>query len=1131
MSFILSILRPDDLLNLEVKCVSLRIETDDVGRGRLLPAGSGEAFLVFTFPPQSITERAYYDGTNAFPIKDPADSGKYNDPPAGTPPVIDNPDAPGDVPARISGQTRLIFRLNETARVEGIPLSIDGLLNWSVLELVASPIADATDKTVPTTKSSIPNIQPPGDLETAIELPYRLIISPNHGAQWRHPIDVVMHKGRVELWHTAIVRSAGNGTLTLTDAENPEPLRAIWSPDYNPHNPPVFGEDDPALGLTAMTPYDRHQIVILTSDFHHHLRKDGQSYLPLPFLAEQLILSPLGGWLKSRGGWEPPFARPQATSVSEFPWRDILPHLPSATRSMRDTNLNGAVRDTAFFERFDGVFNPGTTARRADPRSFTQVGPITGELASVTGGIDKIWFPRLGDQLDLSEWVHVATQGRDQYVRIVYEGRLYPFGHRAALVKVTERKFRNLDLSNGATTVVAYMVQKMFIVVRERVRDYTDVAAISLSNEGRAMPLKRVRLSTTVTPTISYPYSEKTLVPGASGVFWVMVDQAGAPTDFLFHAVGTDVMGDEIDFTASLIFVPNSRCGILEDLKAVRVDYANSKQRERRACRTTGQRLTLAPRELGSAEETTTVETHALYFETERPPGDASTEKVREAFFTPRLYKAEINIPAVAAVVGARTITTIAYFNDYLDHAFSGAGSVFAKVVKEGPIDNDNMPTLVGDAISASFSAERGGGIATPNMNITCLSRRHGPLAGDVEKAAANTFDPGSFFPKGVPDAGLLFGSFSLGEVVNLPGVTQTMDKDAPKMRVKTETVVGGSRIVAELDWHPTVGNVDEGVIKFIGSDHSSSAVLDITARIETLVAGAAGNESITRIDGALKNFRIEFTKVVFLHVDQFAFSSKSGEKPDVAVQLNSSQPVTFAGDLDFVESLRRLIPPGLLGDGPSLDINEQRVHAGFSISIPPASVGVFSLSNIRLGAFVELPFIEGRPLFDFAFAQRQEPFTLAVALLGGTGFFHVQLDTDGIRLLEAAFEFGAVASIDIGVASGSVHILAGIYFKLEKKTSEGDLEAMLTGYMRLGGELSVLGIVSMSVEFVLSFTYHDKKATGRATLTVKIEIAFFSKSIELSVERSFGRDGGDPAFYQMLPTPNLWSDYAAAFA
>ena len=1145
MSFTLSILRADDLLNLRVRCVDLRIETDASGNARLMPSSDADAFLVFIFPPQTITERAYYDATKTYKAPDPNDGGKYEDaPPA--PPIIGSPDAPGDVPARIGGQSRLVFRLGPTARATGIELSIEGLLDWSTLELVVTPIADIAEDADATTRASAPPIRAPSMLETAIELPYRLIISPSHRAHWQHAANIVSHGGRAELWHTATTRAADDGSLVLTDAQHPEPLRAIWSPDFSPNNPPTFGDDDPALILTSMAPYDRHQIVILTSDFHNYLTKQQLAYVPTPFQAELLMLSPLGGWLKSRGGWAPPYARVSRRIRPDFPWRDIINRIVQGSVRLNDLPIVAGRNAAGLLELFGGVAGgaqvapvqpaPDAAPPAPDRATFAlsnlPIGGISGfssAAAAIGVGGVKIVLPELGAQLDLSEWVHVATQGRDHYVRIVYEGRLYPFGHRAALIKITERKFRNFKLPDGSTTPVAYMVQKMFIVVRERVRDFSDAPLMALTDDGRAMPLKRVRLTTTVTPTITYPYAPPPAI-GKNGVFWIMVEEATGDADFRFHGIGTDIAGDEIDFNAALIFVPNSRCSVLADLNATRTAYAQSG--DRRALHTTGQRITLAPREPGSTEETTSVETDALFFETQKPTGNTLTaDQVRAQFFTPRMYKARVNIPAAAAIVGARTATTIAYYEDYLANDFAGAGGVFAKVVKEGPANSEGFPTLVGDAIGAAFSAERGGGIATPNMSITSLSRKHGPLAGDVAQAAANTFDPTKFFPKGAPDAGKLFGSFSLEDIIKLPGGGQILDKDAPKMRVRTEPAPpAGTRIVADLDWHPNVSDVDAGLVKFIASDHGAGAVLDITARIETLVTAAAGNGSTTQINGSLRNFRVEFVDAVWVHVDEFAFASKSGQKPDVKVRLNTTQPVTFVGDLEFVETLRQLIPPGLLGDGPSLDINAERVHAGFSVAIPPASVGVFSLSNIRLGAFVELPFTEGRPIFDFAFALRQDPFTLAVAILGGTGFFHVQLDTDGVRLLEAAFEFGAIAALDIGIASGSVHILAGIYFKLEKKEPGGNLEATLSGYLRVGGEMQVL-IVRVSVEFILSFTYHDGKATGRATLTVSIDIAFFSVSVELSVERSFGKDGGDPAFDQMLPSPNLWSEYAGAFA
>jgi hypothetical protein len=136
------------------------------------------------------------------------------------------------------------------------------------------------------------------------------------------------------------------------------------------------------------------------------------------------------------------------------------------------------------------------------------------------------------------------------------------------------------------------------------------------------------------------------------------------------------------------------------------------------------------------------------------------------------------------------------------------------------------------------------------------------------------------------------------------------------------------------------------------------------------------------------------------------------------------------------------------------------------------------------------------------------------------------------MKTLEAALEFGAAAAIDIGVASGEVHIMAGIYFSLQRKENTTDLAATLTGYLRMGGSLSVLGLIKISVEFNLSFTYDGArdKAYGRATLTVEVEIAFFSKSVELTVERAFG-GSNDPTFIEMFTTGATWSDYALAFA
>ena len=110
---------------------------------------------------------------------------------------------------------------------------------------------------------------------------------------------------------------------------------------------------------------------------------------------------------------------------------------------------------------------------------------------------------------------------------------------------------------------------------------------------------------------------------------------------------------------------------------------------------------------------------------------------------------------------------------------------------------------------------------------------------------------------------------------------------------------------------------------------------------------------------------------------------------------------------------------------------------------------------------------------------------------------------------------------------------MAGIYFSLQRKDPGTDLTAILSGYLRMGGSLEVLGIIKVSVEFNLSFTYDSdtEKASGRATLTVEVEVLCFSASVELTVERAFGGESGDPKFGEMYDTADKWSRYALAFA
>ena len=397
----------------------------------------------------------------------------------------------------------------------------------------------------------------------------------------------------------------------------------------------------------------------------------------------------------------------------------------------------------------------------------------------------------------------------------------------------------------------------------------------------------------------------------------------------------------------------------------------------------------------------------------------------------PQMLKADVRVPQVEELLGTDAPATIRYVGGYLKSGFDAETGAFAEVVRSDlsvyAPDDPSVRTTLG----VSFASDQAGGFATPNLGVSTLTRRLGPLAGTVEQAQANTFDPASFF-KGV--TARLFGSFDLVDLLPVG----SLDQNAPKMR--TELQDGGATLVVTLDWKPTflepTGRLDLGPAEIEKDRGGISELLihGVITKRTGLGGGPPAGGGTSDFTGTLNDFRVGILKSVYLNFDAFRFRARSGQKTDVQVALDPANPLEFDNDLRFVEEIRKIIPPGLFGDGASVDVTAGGIRAGFSIGLPPVTVGVFSLKDVTLGAALTLPFADGKPVFDFNVSERARPFLLAVSFFGGGGFFHLQLDTAGIRQLEASLEFGAVLALDIGVATGEVHAMAGIYFSMQRK-------------------------------------------------------------------------------------------------
>jgi hypothetical protein len=229
---------------------------------------------------------------------------------------------------------------------------------------------------------------------------------------------------------------------------------------------------------------------------------------------------------------------------------------------------------------------------------------------------------------------------------------------------------------------------------------------------------------------------------------------------------------------------------------------------------------------------------------------------------------------------------------------------------------------------------------------------------------------------------------------------------------------------------------------------------------------------------------------------------------------------------------LKRIPLPGSLSDSDGgsgssavIKVDASGAKLGYGLAIPDVAFGVFSMQNLKFSGEIALPFTGDPVSLRFAFNERNNPFLLTVAMFGGGGFFALVLSPDGIKLVEGSLEFGGSFALNLGVASGGMTLMAGIYFKYE------DNYITISGYVRCTGELDVLGLISISAEFYLSLTYEEEgnKVYCRASLTVKIKVLFFSTKVTLQVEREFG--ASPPPLFCDLVAENDWLAYCQAFA
>jgi hypothetical protein len=489
-------------------------------------------------------------------------------------------------------------------------------------------------------------------------------------------------------------------------------------------------------------------------------------------------------------------------------------------------------------------------------------------------------------------------------------------------------------------------------------------------------------------------------------------------------------------------------------------------------------------------------------------------------------FRARLNAVEEATGVDVAELARM-HLGPYIQQGFGAGnpGGVFA--------------VILGAAQDAGFGADKAGGLVTPNLDVTSLSRLLGAVGGDPAKTALGEFDPADFFKAGVAK---LLGGIDLADIIKAVNFAAPGNL-SKALKITTRPILGDDlqspvKIITEVDWKPDLKGDPLGLFEPDASKGS------LAIKAEFVVDILNPGDSTYDVDGDLKKFKLNLVgnALTFMSVgfDQLHFTAKTGQKTNLKPVVSE---VAFTGPLTFVNRIKDFLTFG--GSGPYIDPTPTGLTVGYNLPLPQIPLGAVIISKISLGASLFIPWSGDPARVRFNLSTREKPFNITYTAIGGGGFMGIAFGLDGLEKFEAALELGAYLSVDFGIASGSISIAAGIYFAIEKQQIDGkDVTTVgLDAYLRFVGKAQALKIVSISLEIYLALGFQTPPPVliGTAKVELQVKVLFLSISVKISVQRkiagssnaaarSLSVDESIPTFVDLYDQAH-WLEYAGAFA
>lgn len=675
------------------------------------------------------------------------------------------------------------------------------------------------------------------------------------------------------------------------------------------------------------------------------------------------------------------------------------------------------------------------------------------------------------DQFPAWGHTHRTSLGRTAYARQVVTGHLSS-GHAATITTVAERQFRRQSSNDDDQfmTTAGVLQQRMTLVITE---PYVDLRAAGAGHgpsafAGLRAPVGEFEISGTDTSRPDWLRN----VGGIMSFELLAVDHAGVSTPVRMP----------------LMFIPTGA-----DADAV-VRMLQSPPPGAPA-------PTMPTASVALASDPDAVVTMSAF----RP----SAARALGRPVVPLVQQFDVVLDQLGGIMGAPPTATFRFHDLFRASGLSVAGNPQGALLQI-------VPPQPGGQLAIPLPAAAVGAIGNPGLAVGAITTRAGAVAQELVTVSGPTLaDVRAAFP-----SAKLFGTIDLLDLLPAKPFADVGGRAAiPAVRHR-RTAAGEEfsyTFAARLEPKRT-----GPVIVRTGSD------LALTSTVVRRTDGQVTQES----HGTVSKIGLTLFDVVTISFGAIDFRSRGGATSfDV-----SGVEITFGKELEFVAELAKSLSSLGSGSGARVDVDAGGVTAGFALAVPSVAFGALMISNLSVEAWLRIPFTGAPMAFTLAVASRENPFLVTVSMFGGGGWFALEVTPEGVRRLELGIEFGGSLSLDIIVASGGVTVMAGIYVEwdFERKTTA------FRAYLRASGHVSVLGIITVFVEFVLELGY-DKKAltpggrkygifSGRASITVGIEVLFFSKSVTLTVERSFVGSEADPTFTDCIG-PSDWDTYCDAFA